>query len=501
MPEEFNDIWNQAPKFPDVEKSVVRIDVDSFVQIYRDIDDLFEDDLDDNNEASSVDATSAATPMAAAASEESAVKQPAASVVSAAASPESVVDERDEEIMEAELESIFDALCDGNKLISKETVQAWDEVSKLLEDGLLDAEEFEELWRQTKKSPGSDEKLDLDGFLSFNVALDGLFAFDDDEMDDGDETESDLPASDTRTDTAPASLVEGEGIPTKELFRLLSSNGALTRDALLRWGELREFLDDGDLTESEVGSLFANAAKGATTLDLQGFTEFRTALDGLFEDDDEEEALVSDSKTIKQGLLELLDDFSDPDLLPCGLDFTGSEQEEVLKLVTELERQPSNLVRARGGDVSPLELNGSWELLYSSSSAMRFNKGLSGLGGSFPNGKFGGLKQVLKSSKFVSDVEYIERIEVNPSAASFDVVVTGDWDLRRSVSLFTGEPSLVMTVEPGRVTYGPTSTRADHWKSLGPLNMLDISYLDEDLRIMRGNTSIESIFIFRRTGS
>jgi hypothetical protein len=29
--------------------------------------------------------------------------------------------------------------------------------------------------------------------------------------------------------------------------------------------------------------------------------------------------------------------------------------------------------------------------------------------------------------------------------------------------------------------------------------MLDVSYLDDDLRIMRGNTSIETVFIFRRS--
>lgn len=104
----------------------------------------------------------------------------------------------------------------------------------------------------------------------------------------------------------------------------------------------------------------------------------------------------------------------------------------------------------------------------------------------------------LKASKFMSDVEYIERINVVPDSASFDVKVNGDWELRSSVSIFTGEPSIVLTVVPERVTYGPTSTRADHWKSLGPTNMLDVTYLDDNLRVMRGNTSTESILIFKR---
>ena len=126
------------------------------------------------------------------------------------------------------------------------------------------------------------------------------------------------------------------------------------------------------------------------------------------------------------------------------------------------------------------------------------DKGLSGIGGSFPNGKFDGLKQTLKATSVLMDVEYSEFISVNPSASSFNVKIDGNWFLRQSVSLFSGEPSIVLSVEPNRVTYGPTSTRADHWKSLGPMNMLDVSYLDEDLRIMRGNTAVDSIFIFKR---
>ena len=100
--------------------------------------------------------------------------------------------------------------------------------------------------------------------------------------------------------------------------------------------------------------------------------------------------------------------------------------------------------------------------------------------------------------RLLSDVEFTERISVNPAAASFDVKVTGDWELRRSVSLFTGDPSIVLSIKPGLVVYGPTTTKADHWKSIGPVTMLDITYLDPELRIMRGNTATDSIFVFRR---
>jgi hypothetical protein len=78
------------------------------------------------------------------------------------------------------------------------------------------------------------------------------------------------------------------------------------------------------------------------------------------------------------------------------------------------------------------------------------------------------------------------------------VKIDGTWQLRNSVSLFTGEPSILLSVEPNRVTYGPTSTRADHWKALGPMNLLDVTYLDDEIRIMRGNTATDALFIFKK---
>ena len=181
--EEFNDIWDKAPKFPDVQASDVdRVDVDSFVQIYRDIDDMFEDEDDDNDKPSAAaEKENSSNPTASASSSSSATATATVATrsdtstvttrtVSAAATPaatmkpdEDEVDE-DDETMEAELESIFESLCDKNKLISKDTVKAWDEVSKLMEDGLLGDEEFEDLWRKTKKSPGSKDQIDVDGF-------------------------------------------------------------------------------------------------------------------------------------------------------------------------------------------------------------------------------------------------------------------------------------------------------------------------------------------------
>ena len=378
-------------------------------------------------------------------------------------------------------------------------------------------DEFQELWATTNKSNVSEDKLDVDGFLSFNVALDDLFAFEDDEMEDEyvaqleDDIESDdeneidnIDATNSKVDADTASLrmIDGEGLSPDILFvALANADGLVGIDELQQWRELQEMITDGDVLESELLDVYTSVTKSGmdlTKLEVDGFVELYTAINNLFEDDGDDGTITTTDDEMQQPVthkIELLDAIADmgrANELPCGLDATELEQREILSIVELLETDSTNMIRSQQGIIAPQELSGEWELIYSSSSAMKFNQGLTGLGGSVPNGQFSTLKQKLISTKFLSDVEYNERIEM------FDVTVTGTWDLRTSVSLFTGEPSIVMNVVPDRVTYGPTSTRADHWKSLGPMNMLDISYLDDNLRIMRGNTSIDTIFVFRR---
>jgi hypothetical protein len=179
MPEEFSDIWEKAPKFPDVPAAVVRsssitsssssssqmerIDVDSFVQVYRDIDDLFEDDDDDD--IAKVGTKERASPTASTTEEEEEEYEEEAAILAD---------------VTAELESAFKALIassanNGKRNLSKKALRVWNEVETLVSEGMLSEEEFQDLWKMsaTKKA------MDLAGFLKFNNALDQLFDFDD----------------------------------------------------------------------------------------------------------------------------------------------------------------------------------------------------------------------------------------------------------------------------------------------------------------------------------
>lgn len=491
---EFNGIWEKAPKFPDLETSEERIDVDSFVQAYRNIDDLFEDDDDDD--------------------EQEETDPPTKSDENAEQKVTETVEESNISLI-AELETVFQSLCDEGGLITKDKLRNWDELQNLFEEGLLSKDEFEETWNKATINPEAPDQLDLEGFLNFNEALDDLFDIEEDDQETVESPENKaLPSTEPKV--ARPAMVEDEDLSPAELFEALANEDKLVgKEEMSRWGELQEMIAGGDLQIPELDSLFSNTPKSSkdeTRFDKAGFIAFYEAIDDLFEDveeDDDEEIKADDAKEntsassssreTKDELLRALELInSDDTRLSCGLEATEQEQRYILGLVNSLETEPSNIIKQKQAGIEEADLTGDWDLMYTSSDTMRFNQGLSGIGGSFPNGKFGGLQMSLQSSKVVADVEYLERVEVNPSSASFDVRVTGSWELRNSVSLFSGEPSIVLTVVPDRVMYPTVNMNADHWKSLGPANMLDVAYLDEDLRIMRGNTAVDNVFIFRR---
>ncbi len=489
LQEELDDIWNAAPKFPDPDASRQRIDVDSFIQIYRDIDDIFEEE-DDGDFGINQDKDNISTSV------KSVPNYELDDDISAD-------DDDDEEGDEKELEISFSTICDDAGLVSKSALQNWSEVKELLDDNELSLEEFDEMWERTTKSPGSLEMIDVDGFLSFNVALDDLFEL----LDDG-ENNSSAPAQ--------IPMFYADDLPPGVIFSEIADDNYLVgMDELRKWGDLQDMLREGDLLPLELQNMFEAIPKAAGTndkLNEEGFETLFESIDALFEDDNEDDddgseevgnqateavqaAQANEQKTSsKSELLSRIRELAEnEDRLPCGLEGTEAEVELMLEIASKLETESTNMV---GSDIEidTEAVSGDWELMYTTSAAMKFHKSLSGLVP--PNGKFGGLVQKLSASKYLLDMQYVEKINAGP--ASFEVKVTGDWELRSTVSLFTGAKSFCVDVVCDRVNYGLNSQKADHWKSLGPMNLLDITYLDEDLRIMRGTTSTDSIFIFKR---
>ena len=518
---ELDTIWKSVVTTQKGEKvEEEKIDITRFIRLYKSIDDMFEEADDDNDDDDQTTTTTTATTVWGEKVNEN--KENGATAIWEKNKESTNNDEADEEEEEEELKKVFAALTGSTTTeISFSQLWQWDEVSSLVNDGMLDADEFAVLWN---KAGGNEAGLDIHGFIRFNFALDELFDFENDESknDDDDEKEG---------TTSSLPMITEQDLPSDVLFTLLSnnnSNNLVGKTELSRWGELMDMLTMGDVTESELDALFDSIPKAATDmLDEDGFGMFYNGIDNMFEDYDVDDNAsdervssssssssssmekeggankVSDEKELKEELLELLDDIAkasaEDGKLMCGLDSSELEQERVLEVVSELERELYNRVvsyESGGVGASKEELVGTWELIYSSSSTMKYNEGLSGLAGGLT--RFGGVLQTLMATKYLSDVEYTEQVIGKVGGKSFEVKVTGDWELRTDISLFTGKPSNVLAVTPDKVIYGPRSDKADHWKSLGPMNLLVLSYLDEDLRIMRGNTSTDTLFIWRR---
>ena len=472
-----------------------KIDVDSFIQVYRDIDDLFEDD-DEEEDNSGSEAVG------------------------------TIIDVEEEE-GGLDLAQTFATLTKkgGDGTISFLQLKQWDEITSLIEEGMLGEDELLTLWETALNVKGEDGIMDVQGFGRFNDALDDLFEIDDElleeysEDDDDDNNESDIANDDDDEDAPeepssvmPLPIITEDDLPPGVLFsQLANENYLVGKVELQRWGELNDMLKGGDLTVDELDTIFDDLAKAPGTkdmLDEDGFYALYDAIDSLFEDDTEEEVVQEQSSSrreLKDELLEFIDDIAklseDEGRQLCGLDCSELEQERVLEIVSEMEREPYNQVAVSNvsgsNTITKDQLVGLWTLVYSSSSTMKYNEGLSGLAGGLT--KFGGLQQLLSATKYLADVEYTEQVIGKLGGNSFEVKIKGDWDLRTEISLFTGKPSNVLSVTPDRVIYGPRSDKADHWKSLGPMNLLVLSYLDEDLRVMRGNTSTDTLFIWRRS--
>ena len=368
------------------------INIDGFVTVYKDIDNLFEDEF------------------------------PAAE--------------------DEELKASFAKIADGGS-VSKGQLRQWEEITTLIdEEGMLGVDEFEDLW---KKSVNNENVMDYKAFVAFNEALDDLFVLEDDEveevLDSVDNTEEEevevLEAPPAATISKP--IITETDLPPAVLFSQLADENYLAskQDILSRWGEVREMLSDGDLTSDELDELWNRVEKAPGTddkLDEEGFLMLYDKIDDLFEEEDGAEQSVAINAPVKddlkEELLELIQDLDkvseEEGRQPCGLDCTELEQERVLEVVGELEREPCNRVSSveGGSNVVPKEdLVGNWDLIYSSSSTMKYNEGLSGLAGGLT--KFGGVQQRLTATKYLSDVEYVEQVVGKLGGQSFEVRITG----------------------------------------------------------------------------
>jgi hypothetical protein len=409
--------------------------------------------------------------------------------------------------------------------LSKKDILQWREVRDLISTGLLTESEVGQIFDTAHQSTGArDGKLGLEGFIEVGLALDGMFEEVEEEegggMQDYAKEKPSLPqAQQPKQVEAVGEVAPENAILEEEFLRLVGSRqGALVSlPDLFKWGEISELIADNQLDAAEVRDIYAKVPKAADAigLDLSGFIAFNKELDKLFVFDEEDEEVEAkepvdgaaavakaeaSASEATANLKDLLGKVNDESILGGEKAFRQSVVRAVNQLVSACEGIPpssptANVVNRGGGEVLS-QILGKWELLYATSSSLEFHSGLTGLGNTLPNARFVGLRQILTKDNDVLDGIYEEQLEV--AGKPLLVTVTADWELRETRSIITDETALSLEVFTQRVQYGFIDVIGERWKALRSMRLLDVLYMGDGLRIMRGQTSSNTIFVWKR---
>jgi len=299
------------------------------------------------------------------------------------------------------------------------------------------------------------------------------------------------------------------------------------------WVELGDLIVDDELSSSELEFLYNKCQESSSgdKIDKKGFIFLYQSIDDLFEPGDEGDdgddtlsngskamntgivysdpqeeqspsndnvPTITSSTVLKEKLLSILAEVRSNDNISARVfDYTDEERDVIHHLIGLMEMNgPSEAVLSKRGKIDESNLMGEWDLRYTSSHAMLINRSLSGLGRSTSTkAQFQGLRKRLGGTKYLGKAEYIETF--GGEEASFDVVVTGEWFLEERKNA-SRKPLSLLRVNPEKLTYGLITNEASEWSSLGPIKLLDILYLDEDLMILRGHVNLKSFFIYQR---
>ena len=132
---------------------------------------------------------------------------------------------------------------------------------------------------------------------------------------------------------------------------------------------------------------------------------------------------------------------------------------------------------------------GKWALIYTSSSITRYFGGVTGVQRLLPEGIVGEIYQIIDPEDGTSRFEEMVQWEIPMLGKAVDSVVVADGKIRA-----TSEVRQMW--EPMSVKSGFWSWFADNWKTLRAFQVADTTYLDDELRITRGQTG--SVNVFRR---
>eukprot|EP01038_Epipyxis_sp_PR26KG_P008837 gene8837-11928_t len=199
------------------------------------------------------------------------------------------------------LNEAFNTLAAGKTVISFFDLLNWDEIKELINEEAVTSEDITASWKKIAKD--LDAKISLEDFIKLNDLIDDLLDPVDDEEDSVEEdTKSLIDETELQLQPVTSSIVnvwekkfdaysmfdDEVRIQITEYFNEVTSlnNGKLSYSMLLEWQDIRDLLDEGDLTIGAVKQAWNEATNGNKngSIDYDTFLRLNVRLDLLMDD-------------------------------------------------------------------------------------------------------------------------------------------------------------------------------------------------------------------------
>eukprot|EP00440_Ansanella_granifera_P059707 gb/GFBE01064712.1/.p1 GENE.gb/GFBE01064712.1/~~gb/GFBE01064712.1/.p1 ORF type:complete len:619 (+),score=183.64 gb/GFBE01064712.1/:1-1857(+) len=349
------------------------------------------------------------------------------------------------------------------------------------------------------------------------------------ELEDEDDFEDDKFAA-TEGMAAPAAGGGRQNVEITKLFRqACNEDNLLSFEALQKISEFKSLIEDGDMTEDELEDMWDEMPKKGDCIDVLAFRDLLAKVDELFEyvEEDEEEdpaakAMVQsgerglanpnkrEMKTVKEELMAAIERYEAELTRPCGMDGREELDGELVKLAGELE----DVWRDSAGNLNDFDastLSGDWEMIFTTSGKMRR------WGGVLNNGReVKGVWEALVQNFAVSDEEDYNEYDMEEvytcAGASIDdpeielsMRGQGSWKVGIQQNVVTGEEDLVLKMDITGVEYDTPEDRPEICgektlmsQMVRTFSYMFLSYMDDDIRVMRTSLTGKSLYIFQR---
>lgn len=185
---------------------------------------------------------------------------------------------------------------------------------------------------------------------------------------------------------------------------------------------------------------------------------------------------------LKTGLKKALDGLNRGLNIDVDSPTMGQQEAQVEDLIERIEDLNDTEVPTKDP-----RMFGTWELLYTSSSITRFFGGATGLQRLLPEGQVGRVEQYIDPENGTSEVR---------EELSFEIPVIGT--PMKNVAVASGK---IRATAEDRQAWDPEYVQfyffkqfADGWKTLRAFQIMDTTFLDDTLRITRGQTGSVAVF-------